>query len=162
MPHHSFRWIALKSGNPLHSAAASCPSLLFNPAAFFSTTGFGSAFCLVKGALCNTGQHQLVVPGLQVSPAFRDSRHKTVSLLINIHLAAGRSICCHSKPFTPQPLTAARLRRSGEKTVVQHKCSCRAILSAFAAFFLIFSVSHKAPSITITRLKNRQMPCLML
>jgi hypothetical protein len=77
-----------KSGNHLHSAAASCPSLLFNPAAFFSTTSFGSAFCLGKGALCNTGQHQLVVPGLHVSPAFRDSRHKTVNLLFNPLLAA--------------------------------------------------------------------------
>jgi len=78
----------LKSGNHLHSAAASCPFLLFNPAAFFSTTSFGSAFCLGKGALCNTGQHQLVVPGLHVSAALRDSRHKTVYLLINYLLAA--------------------------------------------------------------------------
>jgi len=44
----------LKSGNHLYSAAASCPFLLLNPAAIFSTTGFGSAFCLGKGALCNT------------------------------------------------------------------------------------------------------------
>jgi len=104
----------LKSGNHLHSAAASCPSLLFNPAAFFSTTCFGSAFCLGEGALCNTGQHQAVVPGLQVSAAFRVSRHTTGNLLINFLLAAGRSICCHSKPFTPQPLTALRLRRNKE------------------------------------------------
>jgi len=45
----------LKSGNHLQSGTASCPSLLIYPEAFFSTTGFGSAFCLVKGALCNTG-----------------------------------------------------------------------------------------------------------
>jgi len=103
----------LKSGNHLHSDAASCPSLLFNPAVFFSTTSFGSAFCLGKGALCNTCQHQLVVPGLQVSAAFRDRRHTNSNLFISIFLAAGRSICCHCKPFTPQPLTASRLRRSG-------------------------------------------------
>jgi len=29
-------------------------------------------------------------------------------------LAAGRSICRHSKPFTPQPLTTSRLRRNKE------------------------------------------------
>jgi len=78
----------LKSGNHLQSGTASCPSLLFNPAAFFSTTGFGSAFCLGKGALCNTGQHQAVVPGLHVSAAFLDSRHKSSNLLIIVLLAA--------------------------------------------------------------------------
>jgi hypothetical protein len=78
----------LKSGNHLHLAAASCLSLLIYPAAFFSITCFGSAFCLGKGALCNTGQHQLVVPRLHVSSAFRDSRHKSSNLLIIILLAA--------------------------------------------------------------------------
>jgi hypothetical protein len=76
--------------------------------------GFGSAFYLGKGALCDTGLSQLVVSGLQVSAAFRVSRHATGNLLINFLIATGRSICCHSKPCTPQPLTASRLRRSKE------------------------------------------------
>ena len=96
----------LKSGNHLHSAAASCPSLLFNPAAFFSTTGFGSAFCLDKGALCTT----CLFPDGRARASCvhcipRQSAYNRY-LLIYMHLAARRSICCHSKPFTPQPLTA--------------------------------------------------------
>jgi len=133
-----------------------------NPGALFSKTSDGCAFYLGKGALCNTCQHQLVVTGLHVSAAFRVSRQTNGNLLISILLAAGRSIRYHNKPFTPQPLTTSRLRRSVKKTVVQRKKSCRANLSLFAAFSLRLPVSHKAPSITPSGFKNRQMHCLKL
>ena len=49
------------------------------------------------------------------------------------------------------------------KTVVQRKQSCRAALSEFAAYSPLFPVSHKAPTITPSRLKKpaNALPCAL-
>jgi len=62
---------------------------------------FGSAFCLGKGALCNTCQHQMVVPGLHVSAAFRDRRHKTVIYLSAFSLPPDAPFAATASPSLP-------------------------------------------------------------
>ena len=164
----------LKSGNHLQSGTASCPSLLFNPVAFFSTTCFGSAFCLGKGALCNTGQHQVVVPGLQVSAALCDSLHNTVIYLSTCSLPPDAPFAATASPSLPNRSLlrgCAATKNCNHNNPVHYRATlffvitpvkhcCRAFLSAFAAFSLIIPVSHKAPTTLPPDLKTGKCPAL--